>query len=64
MYDSCGFDVSGVDSKHYLADEHVVDIEDGTIESDDQHATFRVFHQPPEPCHEYVRDYLETTETI
>jgi len=63
-------DVPGVDSKHYLANGYVVKIVDGEavvdsgLESDDQHETVRVFREPPEPCHEYVRDYVETAEAV
>ena len=57
-------DVPVADSKHYLANGYAVDIVDGTFEPDDQHETFRVFHEPPEPCHEYVRDYVAAAETI
>ena len=63
-------DVPGVDSKHYLANGYVVEIVDGEavvdsgLESDDQHEAVRVFRDPPEPCHEYVRDYVETAETV
>ena len=62
LYDTS--DVSGVDSKHYLANGYVVDVVDGKPEPDDQHDTFRVFRSPPEPCHEYVRAYVEAAETV
>ena len=62
LYDTS--DVPGVDSKHYLANGYVVDVVDGKPEPDDQHDTFRVFRSPPEPCHEYVRAYVEAAETV
>ncbi|TKX78488.1 NUDIX domain-containing protein [Halorubrum sp. SD626R] len=67
-------DVDGVDSKHYLANGYVVDIAGGVgtdgvdadeqLTADDQHDAFRVFRSPPEPCHEYVRDYVEAAATV
>jgi len=63
-------DVPGVDSKHYLANGYVMEIVggeavvDSELESDDQHEAVQVFREPPESCHEYVRDYVETAETI
>jgi colanic acid biosynthesis protein WcaH len=57
-------DVPSVDSKHYLANGYVVEIVDGEVEPDTQHEAVRVFRDPPEPCHEYVRDYVETAETV
>jgi len=57
-------DVPGVESKHYLANGYVVEIVDGEVEPDDQHEAVRVFNKPPEPCHEYVRDYVETAEAV
>ena len=69
-------DVDGVDSKHYLANGYVVDIVDGDgvagdgvgdkdeVTADDQHDEFRVFRSPPEPCHEYVRAYVEAAATV
>ena len=57
-------DIAGVDSKHYLANGYVVDVVDGTLDPDDQHDEFRVFRSPPEPCHEYVRAYLEAASTV
>ena len=62
LYDTSG--VSGVDSKHYLANGYVVDVVDGEPEPDDQHDTFRAFRSPPDPCHEYVRGYIEAAETV
>jgi len=41
-----------------------VEIVDGEVEPDDQHEAVRVFNKPPEPCHEYVRDYVETAEAV
>lgn len=67
-------DIAGVDSKHYLANGYVVDIAGGVgtdgvdadeqLTADDQHDAFRVFRSPPEPCHEYVRDYVEAAATV
>ena len=57
-------DVSGVDSKQYLANGYVVDVIDGAPEADDQHDEFRMFRSPPDPCHEYVRAYLEAASTV
>jgi len=67
-------DVDGVDSKHYLANGYVVDVAGGVgtddvdadeqLTADDQHDAFRVFRSPPEPCHEYVRDYVEAAATV
>ena len=57
-------DVAGVDSKHYLANGYVVDVVDGTPNPDDQHDEFRVFRSPPEPCHEYVRSYVDAASTV
>ena len=62
LYDTS--DVPGVDSKHYLANGYVVDVLDGEPEPDAQHDAFRVFRSPPEPCHEYVRAYVEAAETV
>jgi len=57
-------DVDCVDSKQYLANGYVVDVLDGDIDPDDQHDEFRVFRSPPDPCHEYVRRYVEAAETV
>ena len=57
-------DVAGVDSKQYLANGYVVDVVNGEITPDDQHDAFRVFRSPPEPCHEYVRAYVEAASTV
>ncbi|MFD1571647.1 NUDIX domain-containing protein [Halorubrum laminariae] len=56
--------VPGVDTKHYLANGYVVDIVDGDLDPDDQHDGFRVFRSPPEPCHEYVRAYVEAASAV
>ena len=57
-------DVAGVDSKEYLANGYVVDLVDGELTPDDQHDEFRVFQSPPDPCHEYVRAYVEAASTV
>jgi colanic acid biosynthesis protein WcaH len=57
-------DTEGVDSKHYLANGYVVDVSSGELDSDDQHDEFRVFESPPEPCHEYVRAYVDAASTL
>ncbi|GAB3706534.1 NUDIX hydrolase [Halorubrum pallidum] len=67
-------DVDGVDSKHYLANGYVVDVVGGVgtdgvndndaLTADDQHDAFRVFRSLPEPCHEYVRAYVEAAATV
>ena len=62
LYDTS--DVSGVDSKHYLANGYAIDVVDGQPEPDDQHDAFRVFRSPPEPCHEYVRAYVKGATTV
>lgn len=62
LYDTS--DVPGVGSKHYLANGYVVDVVDGTPNPDDQHDEFRVFRSPPEPCHEYVRSYVDAASTV
>ena len=62
LYDTS--DVSGVDSKHYLANGYVVDVVDGEPTPYDQHDAFQVFRSPPDPCHEYVRAYIEAAETV
>lgn len=62
FYDSS--DVPGVDTKHYLANGYVVDVVDGELVTDDQHAELRVFEQPPDPLHEHVRDYLVVADSV
>ncbi len=62
LYDTS--DVSGVDSKHYLTNGYAIDVVDGQPEPDDQHDAFRVFRSPPDPCHEYVRAYVEGATTV
>ncbi|OYR50328.1 GDP-mannose mannosyl hydrolase [Halorubrum sp. Ea8] len=57
-------DVPGVDSKQYLANGYVVDVVSGELTPDDQHDEFRVFRSPPDPCHEYVRAYVEAASTV
>lgn len=57
-------DVAGVDSKHYLANGYVADVVNGELHPDDQHDEFRVFRSSPEPCHEYVRAYVESASTV
>ena len=57
-------DIAGVDSKHYLANGYVVDVVSGEPDPDDQHDEFRVFRSPPEPCHEYVRAYVDAASTL
>ena len=37
---------------------------DDALTGDDQHDAFRVFRSPPEPCHEYVRAYVEAAESV
>ena len=36
----------------------------GELTADDQHDAFRTFRSPPEPCHEYVRAYVEAAATV
>lgn len=62
VYDTA--DVAGVDGKHYLANGYVVDVVGGAVRPDDQHGDVRSFESPPEPLHEYVRDYLAAAETV
>lgn len=57
-------DVADVDSKEYLANGYVVDLVDGEFTPDDQHDEFRVFRSSPDPCHEYVRAYVEAASTV
>ncbi|ELZ39397.1 GDP-mannose mannosyl hydrolase [Halorubrum tebenquichense] len=62
VYDTS--DVDGVDTKHYLANGYVVDMIDGDVEPDAQHSAFETFRSAPEPCHEYVRAYVEVASAV
>lgn len=55
-------DIGGVDTKHYLANGYVVDVVDGELQPDDQHAELRVFQSAPDPHHEYLEAYLKASE--
>jgi colanic acid biosynthesis protein WcaH len=68
-------DVPGVDTKHYLANGYVVDVDAGDapathdvdageLVTDDQHADLRVFESPPDPLHDHIRDYLVVAESL
>lgn len=57
-------DVPGVDSKHYLANGYVVDVDDGHLTADDQHDDLRVIESPPDPLHDHVRDYLVVADSL
>ena len=57
-------EVKGVDGKHYLANGYVVDSVDGGLISDDQHDEIRLFQNPPEPLHKYIRKYLQDADSL
>ncbi|MXR50431.1 NUDIX domain-containing protein [Halovenus sp. WSH3] len=63
FYDTA--DVEGVESKHYLANGYVVDLQDGNPGTDDdQHDAVEVFQSPPESLHPHIRAYLDASETL
>ncbi|WP_227357580.1 NUDIX domain-containing protein [Haladaptatus salinisoli] len=53
-------EVAGVESKHYLANAFLVKTDTDKLDTDDQHAEFRVFHPPFDEAvhHPYVLRYL------
>lgn len=57
-------DVEGVETKHYLANGYVVELDSGRIQPDDQHGEVRVFGSAPDSLHPYIRSYAEASETI
>lgn len=57
-------DVSGMNTKHYLANGYVVDVVGGELQPDEQHAELNVFQSPPDPLHEYLEAYLKVSETF
>ncbi|WP_435196102.1 NUDIX domain-containing protein [Natronomonas sp. EA1] len=62
IYDTADVDVA--DGKHYLANGYVVDVVGGELRVDDQHADLRVFASPPEPVHEYLKNYLHAADSL
>ena len=57
-------DVEKVETKHYLANGYVVEVDSGQIQSDNQHKEVRIFESTPDSLHPYLRIYANTTETI
>lgn len=62
IYDTS--DVDSVDTKHYLANGYVVDVVSGQLQTDNQHSDLRAFQSTPDPLHENVRAYLESSELL
>lgn len=62
IYDTS--DVEGVDAKHYLANGYVVEVIGGQFRPDGQHESLRVFESVPDPLHQNIRAYLETSESL
>jgi colanic acid biosynthesis protein WcaH len=57
-------DVEGVETKHYLANGYVVELDSGQIQPDDQHREVQVFESAPNSLHPYIRSYAETSKII
>ncbi|WP_276248632.1 NUDIX domain-containing protein [Haladaptatus sp. YSMS36] len=57
-------DVENAGGKHYLANGYVVEVVDGKLRKDDQHADLKYYDCPPEPLHEYVAQYLSDAESL
>ncbi|WP_232508570.1 GDP-mannose mannosyl hydrolase [Haloarcula marismortui] len=57
-------DVAGVNTKHYLANGYVVKVDSGQLRTDDQHEDLQVFESIPDPLHQNIRAYLDTSESL
>ncbi|WP_144924298.1 GDP-mannose mannosyl hydrolase [Halorubrum salsamenti] len=57
-------DVDGVETKHYLANGYVVEVDSGKIQPDDQHEEIQVFESAPDSLHTYIRSYADMSEVI
>ncbi|MDZ7746858.1 MAG: NUDIX domain-containing protein [Halobacteriales archaeon] len=55
-------EISGIDSKHYVANGFVVRPESEPTVADDQHGAFRVVSEPYPELHPYVKRYLDAIE--
>ena len=62
IYDTS--DIEGVESKHYLANGYVVDVQDGSPETDEQHDSVQVFRSRPESLHDHIRAYVDSSVTV
>jgi len=62
IYDTS--DIDGVESKHYLASGYVVDVQDGSLETDEQHDTVQVFQSRPESLHDHIWAYVNSSVTV
>jgi colanic acid biosynthesis protein WcaH len=57
-------DVDGASTKHYLANGYVVKVDSGQLRTDDQHEDLQVFESIPDPLHQNIRAYLDTSESL
>lgn len=57
-------DVKDINEKHYLANGYVVDAKSGDFDGDGQHVELRIFHDSPEPLHQYIRKYIDASDTL
>ncbi|MFA9517442.1 GDP-mannose mannosyl hydrolase, partial [Halopenitus sp. H-Gu1] len=57
-------DIERVETKHYLANGYIVEVDSGRIQPDDQHGEIQVFESAPDSLHPYIRAYADSSETI
>lgn len=57
-------DVDGVETKHYLANGYVVEVNNGRPTADDQHEAVQVFQSAPDPLHPNIRTYLDASKIL